>query len=90
MATKKKTEPEPEEKPAEDNWSPERVRRLRMAYDKTVREGAHPKDPNATFEFEGTDLVVGFTYYLLEYLETCIFWPPQSRVYNLQPELKEE
>jgi hypothetical protein len=85
-AKKTKPEPEPEEQPG---WSPERCRRLRMAYDKEIRSGTHPKDTEKSFDFEGEQHGVGFTYYLLEYLETCVFWPPQSRVYNLQPELEE-
>ena len=98
MATKKKsattktTPSESGERGEErgDNWDPERVRRFRMAYDKKVKEGILPKDVRSNFTFEGQDFNMAFAFYLLEYFETCIFWPPQSRTYALTPELGEE
>jgi hypothetical protein len=89
VATKsKEEEPESKEEPKAE-WDPEKVRRFRMTYDDKVRDGASPKDISDAFTFEGGEYVMGFAYYLLEYLETCIFWPPQSRVYNVQPKLDE-
>ena len=90
MATKKKTttaKSEAESGEGGDNWDPERVRRFRMAYDKKVKEGTLPKDIRTNFTFEGQEFNMAFAFYLLEYFETCIFWPPQSRTYALTPEL---
>lgn len=93
MATKKKTTTEEVNKNDDasgENWDPERVRRFRMAYDKKIKEGILPKDIRSNFTFEGQEFNMAFAFYLLEYFETCIFWPPQSRTYALTPELGEE
>jgi hypothetical protein len=89
MATKKAAAETKSKEEPKAEWDPEKVRRFRMAYDNKVRDGSSPKDISDTFDFEGGEYVMGFAYYLLEYLETCIFWPPQSRVYNVQPKLNE-
>lgn len=88
MATKKKVEEsEVEQKEKGEPFDPEKCRRLRMAYDKEVKDGAHPKDVRHIFAFEGTEYNMGFAHYMLEYFETCVFWVPQSRVYNVPPKL---
>jgi|DEB0MinimDraft_10_1074344.scaffolds.fasta_scaffold142847_2 hypothetical protein len=91
MATRKKpnNKTETAEKKDNDNWDPERVRKFRMAYDKKVKEGILPKDVRTSFTFEGQDFNMAFAFYLLEYFETCIFWPPQSRVYAMTPDLED-
>lgn len=89
MATRKKT-PAKTEKSGEDQnqWDPEKVRRFRMAFDKKIKEGNLPKDPRVEWDFEGSSYNMAFAFYLLEYFETVVFWPPQSRTYANQPELK--
>jgi hypothetical protein len=87
MATKKKQAEPEEQQQSQDPWDPEKVRRFRMAYDKQVKDGNLPKDPRKVFSFEGSEYNMAFAYYLLEYFETVIFWPPQSRAYNVAPEL---
>jgi hypothetical protein len=81
------------EKPAPDSlsWNPEKVRRFRMVYDSRVKEGINMRsvDPAHDFLFEGAEYRMGFAHYLLEYLETCVYWPPQSRVYANTPKLEE-
>jgi len=89
MATRKKTTPAKAEKSDDQNqWDPEKVRRFRMAFDKKIKEGNLPKDPRVEWDFEGSSYNMAFAFYLLEYFETVVFWPPQSRVYANQPELK--
>lgn len=87
MATAKKDKKEEEG----ISWNPEMVRRFRMVYDSRVKAGAPIKsvDPEDDFEFEGGTYRMGFAHYLLEYLETCVYWPPQSRIYANTPVLKE-
>ena len=72
------------------NWDPEKVRRFRMAYDARVKDGVSPRSvaDDDAFEFEGDTFNMAFAHYMLEYLETCVFWIPQSRVYAQQPELE--
>ena len=86
MATSKK-------KPEQDSfsWNPEKVRRFRMVYDSRVKDGVSMRsvDPKDDFTFEGGEYRMGFAHYLLEYLETCVYWPPQSRVYANTPNLEE-
>ena len=86
MAQKKKTE-EPEEQPAGEQWDPEMVRRFRMKYDAEIKDGVLPKDARHILDFEGRKMNMAFAHYMLEYFETCIFWPPQSRAYNIAPDL---
>lgn len=90
MATKKKPAAKTEENENEsgNQWDPEKVRRFRMAFDKKVKEGNLPKDPRVEWDFEGSSYNMAFAFYLLEYFETVVFWPPQSRIYANQPELK--
>ena len=63
------------------SWTPQKVHDLRVLYDKEVKGGKDPKSTTETFKFEGHEFVMGYAHYLLEYLETCVFWPPQSRLY---------
>ena len=52
-----------------------------------VQSGLHPKSAQDKFECNGQEYTTGWAYFLLEYLETVVFWPPQSRLYtqNTQP-----
>jgi len=88
MATKKKPAKTEENEEGGSQWDPEKVRRFRMAFDKKIKEGNLPKDPRVEWDFEGSSYNMAFAFYLLEYFETVVFWPPQSRVYANQPELK--
>lgn len=48
------------------NYTPEMLQRLKAAYAEHQAKG---KD--AVFEFEGHEYHVGYTKYLIEYLENC-------------------
>ena len=63
------------------NWTPQKVHDFRKMYDKEMANGKEPKSTVETFKFEGHVFVMGYAHFLLEYLETCVFWPPQSRLY---------
>ncbi len=80
MEAPKSKNPTPQERDS-GKWTPERVHQLRVAYDAAIQDGAHPKSIHEVIEFEGDSYVMGYAHYLLEYLETCVFWPPQSRLY---------
>ena len=71
-------------------YSAEDVRNFRMAYDKRCREGVLPKSMTETVtDPNGEEIVMGWAYYILEFWETCVIWKPQSRVYQIQPDLED-
>lgn len=80
MMEKPKKDPTPQKNDS-GMWSAERVHKFRVTYDQAIKDGLHPKSIHETIEFDGNTYVMGYAHYLLEYLETCVFWPPQSRLY---------
>lgn len=77
MARSKAAKPKPS-----NNWNPQRVHELRSKYEEAIQSGLHPKSAQEAFEYDGVEYTTGWAYYLLEYLETVVFWPPQSRLYK--------
>lgn len=92
MATKKKAEePKAEEEEEEKfGFSPEDIRNYRMTFDAKCREGILPKSMTDTIKDpRGNEVIMAWAYYTLEFWETCVIWKPQSRTYQIQPELDE-
>lgn len=85
----KKAEAEaPQEEERKLGYSPEDVRKLRMDYDQKCRDGVLPKSMTETIiEPNGAEIVMAWAYYVLEFWETCVIWKPQSRTYQVQPDL---
>jgi len=84
------------ERDAEDSgdekfgFTPEQVRDFRIAYDSKCREGIPPKSMKDTMTDPHKNTIpMAWAYYVLEFWETCVIWPPQSRVYAKHPDLGE-
>jgi hypothetical protein len=91
VATKKKTEEEePKEEDRKIGFTPEDIRQYRIDYDKKCMDGILPKSMNDTIKDPlGNEVYMAWAYYTLEFWETCVIWKPQSRVYQIQPDLDE-
>jgi hypothetical protein len=71
-------------------FTPEQVRDFRIAYDSKCREGIPPKSMKDTMTDPHENTIpMAWAYYVLEFWETCVIWPPQSRVYAKHPDLGE-
>tara|TARA_R110002153_G_scaffold73544_2_gene191815 strand:- start:47 stop:400 length:354 start_codon:yes stop_codon:yes gene_type:complete len=71
-------------------FTPEQVRDFRIAYDSKCREGIPPKSMKDTMTDPHENTIpMAWAYYVLEFWETCVIWPPQSRVYAKHPDLSE-
>ena len=69
----------------------EDIRNWRMRYDKKCRSGVLPLDPNETLEDPtGKEIPMAMTFFLLQYYETCLLWPPQSRFYHAEPDIDQD
>jgi hypothetical protein len=71
-------------------FAPEQVRDFRIAYDSKCREGIPPKSmKDFMVDPHENTIPMAWAYYVLEFWETCVIWPPQSRIYAKHPDLGE-
>ena len=69
----------------------EDIRNWRMRFDKKCREGVLPLDAYETLaDPTGKEIPMAMTFYLLQYYETCLLWPPQSSFYHAEPDIDQD
>lgn len=89
-AIEERAERESEDGDEKFGFTPEQVREFRIAYDSKCREGIPPKSMKDTMTDPHKNTIpMAWAYYVLEFWETCVIWPPQSRVYAKHPDLGE-